>query len=101
MPGIAFFNYMLPAAGVRGAAISRTAGRYAERLVSHSATFRVLKHLRVFAFEKILPLTPGGIARFRQGELLNRLGRGCGNAGSPLSAGDFADCCRAGGDCQC
>lgn len=67
------FNYMLPAAGVRGAAISRTAGRYAERLVSHSATFRVLKHLRVFAFEKILPLTPGGIARFRQGELLNRL----------------------------
>ena len=52
------FNYMLPAAGVRGAAISRTAGRYAERLVSHSATFRVLKHLRVFAFEKILPLTP-------------------------------------------
>lgn len=73
VPGIAFFNYMLPAAGVRGAAISRTAGRYAERLVSHSATFRVLKHLRVFAFEKILPLTPGGIARFRQGELLNRL----------------------------
>ncbi|MEG0433202.1 MAG: cysteine/glutathione ABC transporter ATP-binding protein/permease CydC [Morganella sp. (in: enterobacteria)] len=73
VPGITFFNYMLPAAGVRGAAISRTAGRYAERLVSHSATFRVLKHLRVFAFEKILPLTPGGIARFRQGELLNRL----------------------------
>ncbi|OBU07300.1 heme ABC transporter ATP-binding protein/permease CydC [Morganella psychrotolerans] len=73
IPGITFFNYMLPAAGVRGAAISRTAGRYAERLVSHSATFRVLKHLRVFAFEKILPLTPGGIARFRQGELLNRL----------------------------
>ena len=73
IPGITFFNYMLPAAGVRGAAISRTAGRYAERLVSHSATFRVLKHLRVFTFEKILPLTPGGIARFRQGELLNRL----------------------------
>ena len=43
-----------------------TAGRYAERLVSHSATFRVRKHLRVFAFEKILPLTPGVIARFRQ-----------------------------------
>ncbi len=67
------FNYMLPAAGVRGSAILRTAGRYAERLVSHDATFRVLAHLRVFAFQKILPLSPGGMARFRQGELLNRL----------------------------
>ncbi|TDB62581.1 heme ABC transporter ATP-binding protein/permease CydC [Photorhabdus khanii] len=71
--GLITFNYMLPAAGVRGAAILRTAGRYAERLVSHDATFRVLAHLRVFAFQKILPLSPGGIARFRQGELLNRL----------------------------
>lgn len=72
-PGIYFFNYMLPAAGVRGTAIFRTAGRYAERLVSHDATFRVLAHLRVFAFSKILPLSPGGISRFRQGEILNRL----------------------------
>ncbi|MDC9588969.1 cysteine/glutathione ABC transporter ATP-binding protein/permease CydC [Xenorhabdus sp. XENO-10] len=71
--GLYTFNYMLPAAGVRGAAIFRTAGRYGERLVSHDATFRVLAHLRVFAFQKILPLSPGGIARFRQGELLNRL----------------------------
>ncbi len=53
------FNYMLPAAGVRGAAIFRTAGRYAERVVSHDATFRVLSHLRVFTFRKILPLSPG------------------------------------------
>lgn len=37
--GIYSFNYMLPAAGVRGAAITRTAGRYFERLVSHDATF--------------------------------------------------------------
>ncbi|MTC57036.1 MULTISPECIES: heme ABC transporter ATP-binding protein/permease CydC [Providencia] len=72
-PGIYFFNYMLPAAGVRGAAIFRTAGRYAERLVSHDATFKVLAHLRVFAFSKVLPLSPGGISRFRQGDLLNRL----------------------------
>ncbi|WP_036774242.1 heme ABC transporter ATP-binding protein/permease CydC [Photorhabdus australis] len=71
--GIYTFNYMLPAAGVRGSAILRTAGRYAERLVSHDATFRVLAHLRAFTFQKILPLSPGGIARFRQGELLNRL----------------------------
>ena len=71
--GLYSFNYMLPAAGVRGAAIFRTAGRYAERLVSHDATFRVLAHLRVFTFTKIMPLSPGGIASFRQADLLNRL----------------------------
>lgn len=71
--GVYSFNYMLPAAGVRGSAIIRTAGRYFERLVSHDATFRVLQHLRVFAFSKLLPLSPAGLARFRQGELLNRM----------------------------
>lgn len=71
--GIYSFNYMLPAAGVRGAAITRTAGRYFERLVSHDATFRVLSHLRVSTFSKLLPLSPAGLARFRQGDLLNRV----------------------------
>ncbi|MGP3593193.1 heme ABC transporter ATP-binding protein/permease CydC [Vagococcus sp. WN89Y] len=71
--GLYSFNYMLPAAGVRGAAITRTAGRYFERLVSHDATFRVLEHLRVSTFSKLLPLSPGGLARFRQAELLNRV----------------------------
>ncbi len=68
-----YFNYMLPAAGVRAGAIIRTAGRYCERLVSHDATFRVLEHLRVTTFSKLLPLSPAGLARFRQGELLNRM----------------------------
>ena len=71
--GLYSFNYMLPATGVRGAAITRTAGRYFERLVSHDATFRVLQHLRVSTFSKLLPLSPAGLARFRQGELLNRM----------------------------
>ncbi|WP_297198940.1 cysteine/glutathione ABC transporter ATP-binding protein/permease CydC [uncultured Pluralibacter sp.] len=71
--GLYSFNYMLPAAGVRGAAIIRTAGRYFERLVSHDATFRVLEHLRVFTFSKLLPLSPAGLAKFRQGDLLNRV----------------------------
>ncbi|RWR02039.1 amino acid ABC transporter permease [[Pantoea] beijingensis] len=71
--GLYSFNYMLPAAGVRGAAITRTAARYFERLVSHDGTFRVLQHLRVFTFSKLLPLSPAGIAHFRKGELLNRL----------------------------
>ncbi|WP_313825643.1 heme ABC transporter ATP-binding protein/permease CydC [Leclercia sp.] len=71
--GLYSFNYMLPAAGVRGTAITRTAGRYFERLVSHDATFRVLQHLRVTTFSKLLPLSPAGLARYRLGELLNRV----------------------------
>ena len=70
--GIYTFNYMLPAAGVRGAAILRTVARYLERLVSHDATFKVLKHLRVTIFSKIYPLAPAGTPQFRQGDLLNR-----------------------------
>ena len=70
--GLYSFNYMLPAAGVRGAAIIRTAARYFERLVSHDGTFRVLQHLRVYTFSKLFPLSPAGLSEFRQGDLLNR-----------------------------
>lgn len=70
--GLYSFNYMLPAAGVRGAAVIRTAARYFERLVSHDATFRVLQHLRVFTFSRLLPQTPAGLKHLRQGDLLNR-----------------------------
>ncbi|WP_158783125.1 cysteine/glutathione ABC transporter ATP-binding protein/permease CydC [Pantoea sp. BAV 3049] len=71
--GLYSFNYMLPAAGVRGAAITRTAARYFERLVSHDGTFRVLEHLRVFTFSRLMPLSPAGLTAFRKGDLLNRL----------------------------
>lgn len=70
--GLYSFNYMLPAAGVRGAAIIRTAARYAERLVSHDATFRVLQHLRLHTFSRLMALSPGQLLRFRQADLLNR-----------------------------
>ncbi|EOS96530.1 cysteine/glutathione ABC transporter ATP-binding protein/permease CydC [Erwinia tracheiphila] len=73
MAGLFSFNYMLPAAGVRGAAIVRTAARYFERLVSHDATFRVLEHLRVFSFSKLFPLSPAKLTDFRRTDLLNRL----------------------------
>ncbi|GAA0515252.1 cysteine/glutathione ABC transporter ATP-binding protein/permease CydC [Tatumella terrea] len=70
--GLYSFNYMLPAAGVRGAAIIRTVARYFERLVSHDGTFRVLQHLRVYTFSKLFPLSPAGLLPFNQGDLLNR-----------------------------
>jgi len=33
----------------------------------------VLEHLRVTTFSKLLPLSPAGLARFRQGDVLNRV----------------------------
>lgn len=70
--GLYAFNYMLPAAGVRGGAIIRTASRYAERLVSHDATFRILTSLRLFTFQRIFPLSIRQLSLYRQADLLNR-----------------------------
>ncbi|MGI3069132.1 heme ABC transporter ATP-binding protein/permease CydC [Vibrio alginolyticus] len=67
------FNYMLPGAGVRGAAMARTAGRWGERVVSHNATFKLLTDLRIFFFKKLAPLIPGRVSTMRDADLLNRL----------------------------
>ncbi|MDD1794923.1 cysteine/glutathione ABC transporter ATP-binding protein/permease CydC [Enterovibrio sp. ZSDZ42] len=67
------FNYMLPAAGVRGFSIARTAGRWGERVVSHNATFKLLADLRIFFFEKLTPLIPGKVGNLRDADILNRL----------------------------
>ncbi|MEC6882467.1 heme ABC transporter ATP-binding protein/permease CydC [Photobacterium piscicola] len=67
------FNYMVPGAGVRGFSMARTAGRWAERVVSHNATFKLLADLRLFFFRKLTPLIPGRHANLRDADLLNRL----------------------------
>ena len=67
------FNFFYPSSGVRGLAIGRTISRYLERLVTHDATFRVLAELRISVFKKLIPLSPSGLNRFRNSELLNRL----------------------------
>ncbi|MCK3656368.1 cysteine/glutathione ABC transporter ATP-binding protein/permease CydC [Pasteurellaceae bacterium Macca] len=67
------FNFFYPSSGVRGLAIGRTLSRYFERLVTHDATFRVLANLRVAVFSKLIPLSPSGLNRYRNSELLNRL----------------------------
>ncbi|QDF68074.1 cysteine/glutathione ABC transporter ATP-binding protein/permease CydC [Shewanella sp. SNU WT4] len=67
------FNFFTPAAGVRFLSISRTASRYGERLVTHEATFRLLTELRVFVWQKILPLSAANLKGLRQGDMLNRL----------------------------
>lgn len=70
--GLYTFNYMLPAAGVRAAAIVRTASRYAERLVDHNTTFKILAYLRTLAYSKILPLSANQLAQYQKADLLNR-----------------------------
>lgn len=67
------FNFFYPSSGVRGLAIGRTVSRYFERLVTHDGTFKVLAILRVAVFRKLIPLSPAGLSRYRNSELLNRL----------------------------
>ena len=67
------FNFMLPAAQIRALAIMRTLGRYAERLVTHEATFRVLAQIRSWFFQQLIPLVPGRLALMRSGDLLSRM----------------------------
>jgi len=67
------FNYFFPSIGVRIFAISRTLARYAERVVSHDATFRILESLRIWFYERIEPLAPARLMRYRSGDILNRV----------------------------
>jgi len=67
------FNYFFPSAGIRFLAIARTVGRYAERLVSHEATFRVLAEMRVWLFRHFAPLAPAGLERYAGGDVAGRL----------------------------
>ena len=67
------FDYFTPSALIRACAIVRTAGRYAERLVTHEATFRLLARLRVWFYVRIEPLAPAGLERVRGADLVTRI----------------------------
>jgi ATP-binding cassette subfamily C protein CydC len=67
------FNFTSPSAGIRGFAVLRTGSRYAERLVTHDATFRFLAGLRVWLFSAAIPLAPARLEEQRGGDLLNRM----------------------------
>lgn len=67
------FNFFTPAGGVRFFSIARTASRYGERLATHEATFKLLTELRVWAWQKLLPLSAANLTGLRRGDLLNRL----------------------------
>jgi len=60
----------IPIVGVRFFGISRGVFRYVERLVSHSLTFRILKHLRVWLYERLEPRGVELLENKRSGDLL-------------------------------
>jgi ATP-binding cassette, subfamily C, bacterial CydC len=66
-------NYFTPAALIRLFAIIRTAGRYADRVVSHETTFRLLAETRAWLFAKLVPLAPAALDDLHSGDLLTRL----------------------------
>ena len=57
---------------VRMFAILRAVLRYLERYFSHTATFRILAHLRVWFYSAIEPLAPARLLSYRSGDLLTR-----------------------------
>jgi ATP-binding cassette, subfamily C, bacterial CydC len=69
----AAINYFTPAALIRALAILRAGGRYADRLVSHEATFRLIARLRVEIFARLEPIAPAALGDLRSGEVLTRL----------------------------
>jgi ATP-binding cassette subfamily C protein CydC len=66
-------NYFTPAAIIRFLAIVRTAGRYAERMLTHRATFNALANLRHYFYQQLEPLLPYYRINLRSGDLLARL----------------------------
>ena len=51
----------------------RAVFRYLERYYTHTATFRILTHLRVWLFAAIEPLAPARLMPYRSGDLLTRI----------------------------
>ena len=67
------FNFFHPGIGVRLFAISRTLARYAERVVTHDVTFRILQSLRSWFYIHLEPLAPSRLMQLRSGDVLNRI----------------------------
>jgi len=58
---------------VRFFGVSRAGARYAERMVSHNLTFKLLANLRTWFYARIEPLAPARLLHYRSGDLLSRI----------------------------
>lgn len=72
---VSAFNYLLPSAGIRAAAILRTGARYGERMLGHRAALFALADLRMDLFARIAKAALAGRASLRSGEMAARFGR--------------------------
>ncbi len=68
------FNYLLPSAGIRAAAIIRTGTRYGERVLGHRAALFALAKVRMGVFEMVAARALAGHDAGRSGAIANRLG---------------------------
>ncbi len=59
--------------GVRAFGVARAALRYAERLVTHDVTLRLVAGIRARLLERLVPLAPAALTGARGGELLSRV----------------------------
>lgn len=69
----AVFDIFRPGAIIRLFAVVRTASRYGERLVAHDAVLRLMQTLRSRIYARLAVLTPEPLARWSDGDLLQRL----------------------------
>lgn len=69
----ATFEIFRPGALIRLLALVRTTARYGERLVGHDAILRLLAALRSRVFDHLIALAPQPLARWSDGDLLQRL----------------------------
>lgn len=69
----AVFDVFRPAAMVRFLALSRTAARYGERLLTHDATLRALTSIRVRLLSSTIAAPHDALVRLRGPQALNRL----------------------------
>ena len=58
---------------LRGLGVGRVGFRYAERLLTHLATFRALARLRIWMFRGLAGRAFGGLGTMRSGDALSRL----------------------------
>jgi ATP-binding cassette subfamily C protein CydC len=58
---------------LRPLVVLRPAARWAERMVSHAATFRALADLRIWFFRRLAERMPAGVGGRSSGDLLGRL----------------------------
>lgn len=71
---VPLFGYLvLPAYFVRLLGLSRAGARYAERMVSHDLTFRLLANTRTWFYRRLEPLAPARLLGRRSGDLLSRV----------------------------